>query len=854
MRRTAASVLRAPSLHRIRLTLFGLLGLAFATPSLAAAQAVPRAGWTLVPGGEDLITNGYWDINRRDQEPYSLSVSAGVLTVSAPIGYVGGNNVLAPRLHTNGDFGVIASFGPGNIVFSIQLTGSLNTGQLYWQGLTGISVGFDSSGNLSVSPFDGTTQGGTYKILKGGSGKPQTGPVTIELTRQQGQFSVYVNGLQYGPIPDTGLFPTGYVFPGFWLSPGNQITVNQLAFEAPVNDTSAYIEIPRGPVSSSLRGNSLGALASISGRTFGAGDLDAKELALGRYSPGIVGNTGGAPDLSFARTVVQQFNAITAATMQFSTVEPRQGVFRFGDGDAILAFAKANHMPVHCHNLLSNSVPDWLTNGSFSAEQIKQILTTHIQTVVGHFKGECASWDVVNEALNEDDGTVNIQTNFWGRALGASYVDLAFQLTHQTDPETKLFYNDHYIQDLTPKTIGLYSFISGLQQRGTPIDGVGLENHWTVGLSGPYSTPIYDQMITNMTTLAQMGLLVRFSEMDVGIQLPATESTLSQQASIFQTTIRTCLASPNCVSMTVWGVDDAVSWIPGDEPGYGAATLFDSSFQPKPAYDAVIAALSKNGTLAAPSLGGVAGVGGSVPPLTAFSPRALFSIYGEGFLPPGATGRRVSVQEYVNGGLPTVLLDVCVDVGGQRAPILDVFPTQINAQFPDVSGTSAEIRVLTNCGSANEATSGALAVPVVPASPEFLYFRANADGRDPVVLVNASTGTLVGPTNILGGAMSPARPGDILTAYGTGFGALLPPMQPGQIPTAMRPTAGPVSVTIGSLVLAASDILYAGAAPGQIIDQLNFRLPYGIPAGNQPIVLTVAGVASPPEAYIAVQQ
>jgi uncharacterized protein (TIGR03437 family) len=251
--------------------------------------------------------------------------------------------------------------------------------------------------------------------------------------------------------------------------------------------------------------------------------------------------------------------------------------------------------------------------------------------------------------------------------------------------------------------------------------------------------------------------------------------------------------------------------------------------------------------------GGIAGVGGSVPPVQAFSQNGLISIYGQGFLPAGVTGRRVLTSEYVNGGLPTVLLGVCVNVGGQRAAMLDVYPTQINAQVPAVTGPNATVSVLTYCGTPAQTASTPQTVAVSAASPEFLYFQLNANGTNPVVLVNAVTGALVGPSNILNGALTPAHVGDILTAYGTGFGALIPPVATGQIPQGTASAVGPVSVTIGGVALAASDILYAGAAPDSIIDQLNFRVPAGVAAGNQPIVIAIAGVSSPPHAFVAIQ-
>lgn len=252
--------------------------------------------------------------------------------------------------------------------------------------------------------------------------------------------------------------------------------------------------------------------------------------------------------------------------------------------------------------------------------------------------------------------------------------------------------------------------------------------------------------------------------------------------------------------------------------------------------------------------GGIIGAGISTPPVQMLSQNALISIYGQNFLPPGVTGRRVQVSEFVNGNLPPVLLGVCVDIGGQRAAMLDVFPTQINAQVPAVTGTSVSVRVLTNCGTPTETASEPQAMAVRAASPEFFYFQLNADGNNPVVLVNAATGALVGPSNVLGGVLTPARAGDILTAYATGFGPMDTPIQTGQLSPILSNAIGPVSVSIGGVALSQSDILYAGVAPGEIIDQLNFRIPSGLAGGNQPLVITVGGISSPPNAFVAIQQ
>jgi uncharacterized protein (TIGR03437 family) len=248
--------------------------------------------------------------------------------------------------------------------------------------------------------------------------------------------------------------------------------------------------------------------------------------------------------------------------------------------------------------------------------------------------------------------------------------------------------------------------------------------------------------------------------------------------------------------------------------------------------------------------GGVGGIGASIPAVTAISPGALFSIYGQEFVAAGA-GRRVDPSEIVNGMLPSNLLGVCVSVGGISAPLLDVYPGQINAVAPAVTpGSPVAVVVTTGCGTSNPVQSVPQFVLVAAATPEFLYFAHNANGQNPVAAVNAVTGAYVGPAS-LGNGYAPAHSGDVVTIYASGFGPTNPPIAPGAVASGQAQVTNPVTVTIGSTVLDASDILYAGAAPGEPICQLNIRIPSGIPVGNQPVQIQIGGLASPPGAFLA---
>jgi uncharacterized protein (TIGR03437 family) len=124
-------------------------------------------------------------------------------------------------------------------------------------------------------------------------------------------------------------------------------------------------------------------------------------------------------------------------------------------------------------------------------------------------------------------------------------------------------------------------------------------------------------------------------------------------------------------------------------------------------------------------------------------------------------------------------------------------------------------------------------------------------GRIRLQRLNALSGAYVGPAN-LGTGFAPAHPGDVVTIFASGFGSTDPPITPGAIANGAAQVTSPVTVTLGSVILGASDVLYAGVAPGEPISQLNIRIPSRIPAGNQPLQIQIGGIASPPGAFLAI--
>ncbi len=253
-----------------------------------------------------------------------------------------------------------------------------------------------------------------------------------------------------------------------------------------------------------------------------------------------------------------------------------------------------------------------------------------------------------------------------------------------------------------------------------------------------------------------------------------------------------------------------------------------------------------------PAIENVVGAGLSSPLVTNVSANGLLTIFGAGFTAPGVF-KGITPADLVNNALPTQFANTCVQGGTSRWGLFFVSPTQINALAGTLpSSGTVPISVITNCGTANEITTPVWNAPVAEATPEFLYFVTSGTGPHPVAAVDFNTGVDVGPAGLIpGGKFAPAKAGDVIVAYGVGWGPTSPSEPIGTIaPETPTNVTGTYAVTVGTATAKGG---YAGLAPGLAgVYQLNFTVPSGLAAGNQSLVLHVNGATTAP-AYITVQ-
>ncbi|KAL1835291.1 hypothetical protein VTK73DRAFT_5823 [Phialemonium thermophilum] len=208
---------------------------------------------------------------------------------------------------------------------------------------------------------------------------------------------------------------------------------------------------------------------------------------------------------------------------------------------------------------------------------------------MGHYKGQCYAWDVVNEAIN-DDGTW--RTSVFYNTFNTDYLAIAFNAAKKADAGAKLYYNDYNLEYNGAKTNTAVQLVQIVQQAGAPIDGVGFQGHLIVG-----STPSRSSLATALKRFTALGLEVAYTELDIRhSSLPPSSAALATQGNDFASVVGSCLDVAGCVGITIWGFTDKYSWVPDTFPGSGAALLYDANYSKKPAWTSVSSVLAAKAT------------------------------------------------------------------------------------------------------------------------------------------------------------------------------------------------------------------------------------------------------------------
>jgi len=200
---------------------------------------------------------------------------------------------------------------------------------------------------------------------------------------------------------------------------------------------------------------------------------------------------------------------------------------------------------------------------------------------------------------------------------------------------------------------------------------------------------------------------------------------------------------------------------------------------------------------------------------------------------------------------PRCLDGISVSIDGKPGFVSYISPGQINVQAPVDTATGNVAVTVTTCRAtsppfsfAKQALAPGLLAPAsfIVNGTQYLGATFASDGA---YVLSTSAGAAMGLSS------RPAKPGDVIIAYGIGFGGVTPSIPPGVIVEQSNALANPVAFSFGSVN---ATLTYAGLA-GNLVGVYEFYItvPSGLANGDYQINVTQNGTALPQTIFLTVQ-
>jgi len=270
--------------------------------------------------------------------------------------------------------------------------------------------------------------------------------------------------------------------------------------------------------------------------------------------------------------------------------------YDYSNADVVFNFAKTHNMKMLGNVLWYDSnVPKFVTDldssGNLTSNIMSNIFNSHISTVISHFDSNSPyiiyNWQVANEAL-DPNGTPKAG-NIGQRIMGDSYFSNLFKYANSSlitlpsytlsNPDNldkpnayiRLFYNDTDVLSNND----IFNTLKDLKDHSL-LHGIGLQCH-------SYNTDIIDAITLKYI---KERFEVHFTEVDFPTPNPNDNDT-SEQVKWFTDIIKIALKY-GVTNFTVWGLTDDKSWLNSIGGVTQYPLLFDSNFQAKNCYHALI--------------------------------------------------------------------------------------------------------------------------------------------------------------------------------------------------------------------------------------------------------------------------
>ncbi len=338
-------------------------------------------------------------------------------------------------------------------------------------------------------------------------------------------------------------------------------------------------------------------------------DVGLKDAYKDYFTIGVALNQRNVSDEAQKALTIKQFNSVTAENdWKPGEIHPKEGVWNFEKADKIADFCRQNGIKMRGHCLCWHSqFADWMFTDKDGKEVSKEVfyerLRDHIHTVVKRYKDVVYAWDVVNEAMADDNGGPRFGFRRRGQEpspyrqsrhfnlCGDEFIAKAFQFAREADPDVLLFYNDYSCVD-NGKRERIYNMVKKMKDAGVPIDGIGMQGHYNIYF------PDEDQLEKAIVRFKELVKHIHITELDLRMNnesggqlmfsrgeakpLPGYMNTLQtdQYARLFKVFRKHADVIDN---VTFWNLGDKDSWL-----GVNNHPLpFDENYRPKACYRAI---------------------------------------------------------------------------------------------------------------------------------------------------------------------------------------------------------------------------------------------------------------------------
>jgi len=282
-------------------------------------------------------------------------------------------------------------------------------------------------------------------------------------------------------------------------------------------------------------------------------------------------NTVATEEQWMKASMYKYFNyGVSGNSFKWSGIQPQYTAPNYTNFDNAVNWTRKVGWDLRAHTLLwggyeytgDHEMPRWVKDLP-TAQAITDTCKMRVIREMTRYKGIVKEYDVMNEPLHAKylaDSLVGDSIN-WN----------CFKWAYSADPGAKLFINEYNVEYGWGDAKKYRDLILKIKNMGGPVSGVGMQAHFWNGLR-----PNISDLVTQVNTVAEAGLPIKFTEYDYGGDISQAE-----QAADFIKVLTIAFSHPSIEGMVCWALSDAGAW--RENTGF-----FEANHKPKLAADTLL--------------------------------------------------------------------------------------------------------------------------------------------------------------------------------------------------------------------------------------------------------------------------